>query len=145
MNVELLLEALKENLPSVQFEIDHLPIHEVCLTLPPTQLRTVVEFLVARFGVTHLSTITGEDTGREIVLLYHFWDRGGLTLRVELPRDDPSIESVQDFIPGAFFYEREIIEMLGVSIDGYAGLGHVFLPDDWDEAPPLRRNGGDNP
>jgi NADH-quinone oxidoreductase subunit C len=143
MNVDLLVEALKEHLPSLQFEIEHLPINEVCLRLPSTYLRAVVEFLVARFGVTHLSTITGEDTGREIVLLYHFWDRGGLTLRVELPLDDPSIESVQDHIPGAVFYEREIIEMLGVSINGYSGLGHLILTDDWDAAPPLRRQGGD--
>jgi len=142
VNVALLLQVLAEELPSLHLEVEPLPLNETCLTLPATCLRTVVELLVVRFGVTHLSTIAGEDTGREIVLLYHFWDRGGLTLRVELPRDGASIDTVRDLVPGAVFYEREVLEMLGVNIDGYSDLAHLFLPDDWDEAPPLRRREG---
>ena len=145
MNVDRLLEALKKHHPSLQFEVDHFPVRETCLKLSPNGLRTVVEFLVVQFGVTHLSTIAAEDTGREIILLYHFWDRGGLTLRVELPRDAPSIESVRDLIPGAVFYEREVVEMLGVSIEGYSDLPPLLLPDDWDGAPPMRRREGGAP
>lgn len=143
MNVALLLQVLREELPSLHLKVDTLPLNETCLELPPTYLKAVVELLVVRLGVTHLSTIAGEDTGREIVLLYHFWDRGGLTLRVKLPRDGASIDSVRDLVPGAVFYEREVVEMLGVSFDGYSDLAPLFLPDDWDDAPPLRRREGE--
>jgi NADH-quinone oxidoreductase subunit C len=108
-------------------------------------LRPVVEFLLHHLGLAHLSAITGDDTGHEIVLLYHFWDRGGLTLRIELPRDEPAIESIRDLIPGAVFYEREVVEMLGVRIGGYAEMGPLFLPDDWSDPPPMRRRDGSTP
>jgi Ni,Fe-hydrogenase III component G len=115
------------------------PADEVFITLPPDCIRQAVQVLVERFDLRHLSTITGDDTGREIVLLYHFWEGCGLTLRAALPREGPRVDTVTDLIPGAAFYEREVREMLGVDFDGLAGPPALLLPDDWDAGPPLRR------
>ena len=93
--------------------------------------------LVESFDLRHLSTITGQDTGSEIELLYHFWDGEGLTFRTSLPREDPHIVTLIDLIPGAAFYEREVSEMLGVTFDGQPDLRSLLLPDDWDEEPPM--------
>ena len=89
--------------------------------------------VVKRFDLRHLSTITGQDTGSAIELLYHFWDDGGLTLRTLLPRDEPHITTLTDLIPGAALYEREVSEMLGVTFDGHPDPRPLLLPDNWDK------------
>jgi Ni,Fe-hydrogenase III component G len=138
MNVELILEALRETFPDERLEVRAVPADETFITLPPGCIHRAVQVLVGRFGLRHLSTITGDDTGREIVLLYHFWEGHGLTLRAALPREGPRVGTVTDLIPGAAFYEREVREMLGVVFDGLAGPPALLLPDDWDAGPPLR-------
>ena len=97
-----------------------------------------MRLLVERFDLRHLSTITGQDTASEIELLYHFWDRQGLTLRTLLPGQEPHIATVTDLIPGASFYEREVSEMLHVTFDGHPDPRPLLLPDDWNGEAPLR-------
>ena len=139
MNVDLILEALREGFPTDPLEPQTMPIDETIVTLTPENLRPAVQMLITRFGLRHLSTITGIDTGDEIDLLYHFWNRQGLTLRTSLPREDARIATLTDLIPGAAFYEREVAEMLGVVFEGHTGLDTLLLPDDWDSGPPLRK------
>jgi NADH:ubiquinone oxidoreductase subunit C len=139
MNVERIVEALKGLLPDVDLQPQAIPLDETFLTLPPRAIRPAVQLLIEQFGLRHLSTITGEDTGDEIVLLYHFWDGRGLTLRTTLPREGAHVATLTDLIPGAAFYEREVAEMLGVVFDGHADPRRLLLPDDWEGAPPLRR------
>ena len=92
-----------------------------------------------QFDFRHLSTITGDDTGEGVCVLYHFWHNYGITLRTILPYDDLHIATLTDLIPGAAFYEREVFEMLGVTFDGHPNPERLFLPDDWDGGYPLRR------
>jgi NADH-quinone oxidoreductase subunit C len=139
MNVDLILEALREGFPTDPLEPQTMPIDETIVTLTPENLRPAVQLLVEQFDLRHLSTITGIDTGTEIELLYHFWDRRGLTLRTSLSRENPQIVTLIDLVPGAAFYEREVAEMLGVVFEGHTGLDTLLLPDDWDSGPPLRK------
>jgi membrane-bound hydrogenase subunit beta len=114
------------------------PVDECFVTLPSTRLRQAVETLL-EMGVWHLSTITGQDVDDRIDLLYHFWDGRGLTLCTSVLRKDARIPTLTDLIPGASFYEREIGEMLHVTVEGHPALEPLFLPDDWNGEAPLRR------
>jgi len=133
MNVEAILQALRETFSAESIEVQAVPIDESFIALPPNCIHHATEVLVERFDLRHLSTITGEDTGSAIELLYHFWDDGGLTLRTSLPRDEPHITTLTDLVPGAALYEREVCEMLGVTFDGHPDPRPLLLPDDWDE------------
>jgi len=139
MLMEAILQALRETFPAETIEARVVPIGETFVALPPDCLHPAAQVLVERFDLRHLSTITGQDTGSEIELLYHFWDDGGLTLRTSLPREEPHIATLTDLIPGADFYEREVCEMLGVTFDGHPDPRALLLPDDWDkEQLPMR-------
>ena len=140
MHLEAIIEALQETFPSEKIEKQSVPICETFIALPSDCIQRAAKMLVERFDLRHLSTITGQDTGREIELLYHFWDGQGLTLRTSLPREGPHIATVIDLIPGAAFYEREVSEMLGVTFDGHPNLRSLLLPDDWDGGAPLVNN-----
>ena len=138
MNVELILRAVREAFPTDTIEVRSVPLAETFVALPPKCIHPVVRLLVERFNLRHLSTITGQDTGSEIELLYHFWDCEGLTLRTSLPLEPARIATLTDLIPGAAFYEREVSEMLRVSFDGHPDPRALLMPDDWDGEPPLR-------
>jgi len=93
----------------------------------------------------YLATITGVDLGPEagiIELLYHFCHGTAVvTLVVKLPRDNAVVPSVCGIIPSASFYEREVAEMLGVTITNTPNTDHLFLPDNWpDGVYPLRKD-----
>ena len=93
----------------------------------------------------YLSAITGLDRGLqldELEVLYHFCEREAvLTLRVRLPRDNPSVQTVCEVYPGARLYEQEVREMFGIEMVGLVAATHLFLPDDWQEGVyPLRRD-----
>jgi len=135
---EQLIAALQRDLPDLALEPRHLPINDTVLTIPAESLTAVSHLLVQTHDFYHLSTITGLDTGSEIELLYHFWHKVGITLRVVLSYEALLVDSLTKLIPGALFYEREIAEMLGVSFVGLADPDPLFLPDDWDSPPPLR-------
>ena len=109
------------------------------LKVPPDQLRQIVSALVDEYDVYHLSTITADQVAEGIVLYYHFWRSGGLSLEVALELPDPRITTIVDLVPGAAFYEREVHGMFGIVFTGHAGLRPLLLSDDWDAGPPLRR------
>ena len=139
MNLELLLEVLREAFPAENLEPRAVPTDETFIALSADCIHRTVHLLVTRFDLRHLSTITGEDTGSEISLLYHFWDGQGLTLQTTLPLEEPRIPTITDLVPGASFYEREVGEMLGVIFEGQPDPPALLLPDDWDSGPPLRK------
>ena len=138
MNLDQVLEALRSACLSGDVERRMAPVDECFVTLPSACLRRAVEALL-EIGVWHLSTITGQDVDDRVELLYHFWEGQGLTLCTSVPREDARIPTLTDLIPGASFYEREIGEMLHVTVEGHPDPQPLFLPDDWNGEAPLRR------
>lgn len=139
MDRDAVVRALREALGDAVGEPRRRPVDEVFVPLDGGSLRDAVELLLSRLGTGHLSTITGLDDGEGLTLLYHFWEGNGLTLSVRLPYEEAEAPTLTDLIPGAAFYEREVAEMLGVAFAGHEAMAPLFLPDDWDEGPPLRR------
>ena len=112
---------------------------EVWLTLDKDLLHDALEKL-ATFDYPHLAVISGVDTGEAVDLLYHFFiyygNRGGeikVTMTVALPKDDLTVDSISDIIPGAVFSEREKQEFLGVKVVGIPDDRRLFLPDHFPE------------
>ncbi len=136
---EEIFNALQAAFPEDKLVIHALPLDDTIITLPPTAVLPAARILVEQFDFYHLSTITGEDTGSDIVLLYHFWSQYGITLRTTLSYDHLSIATLTNLIPGATFYEREVCEMLGVTFEGHDVRGPLFMPDDWEGEHPLRK------
>jgi len=92
----------------------------------------------------YLAAITGLDLGPEanqLEGLYHICEGAAVTtLRVRLPREGATLPSVAQYHPNALFYERELSEMLGVTVTGLADPSRFLLPDDWpDGVYPLRK------
>ena len=112
------------------------PQNEICYDLPRENLIEATRALVAA-DVHHLTTITGQRLPQGVSLMYHFYGGCGITLRLLLPMDDLSVPSLTPIMLVANWYEREVHEMLGVTIEGRGEIKPLLLPDDWQGPPPL--------
>ena len=96
----------------------------------------------------HFSVIAPVDRGDSVELLYHFSLFHGeplkaiaLIIRVTLPKTDLTIPTITDLIPGAIFSEREIQEMMGVTVTGIPDDRRLFIPEDFPKGVyPWRRD-----
>jgi Ni,Fe-hydrogenase III large subunit/Ni,Fe-hydrogenase III component G len=62
-------------------------------------------------------------------------------LIVPLPADSPVIPSISDIIPAAGWSEREMRDLLGISVEGMINPKRLVLPDGWPEnLHPLRKD-----
>jgi Ni,Fe-hydrogenase III component G len=107
----------------------------------PTSLHGAIEDLIKGRDYARLMTITAVDVGGKFEIIYHIDLEGRVTaIRVEVPRESPSIPTVTDLIPGALLYEREVRELFGIEFKGHPEPRHLLLPDDWpDTLYPLRK------
>ncbi|MFZ0546911.1 MAG: NADH-quinone oxidoreductase subunit C [Candidatus Promineifilaceae bacterium] len=93
----------------------------------------------------YLAAITGLDLGPEagkMEVLYHFCEGAAVvTLRVTLDRETAVVPTVCGLIPSAGFFERELSEMFGITVEGTPNSDRLFLPDEWpDGVYPLRKD-----
>ena len=74
-----------------------------------------------------------------VVNLLSFSLRQRIRIRVQVPADDPFIESLFDLHPGTEAMEREVYDMFGISFENHPDLTRILMPEDW-EGHPLRKD-----
>ncbi|MBE0698919.1 MAG: NADH-quinone oxidoreductase subunit C [Anaerolineaceae bacterium] len=115
--------------------------------IPAEKIAYAVGVLVST-GKWHLSAITGLDVPQTqqkdgaIELLYHFCQKSIIvTLRIQVPYGMPTAPSICKVIPSAVLYEREVVELFGVILEGMPMRERLLLSDDWpDYVYPLRKS-----
>ena len=107
----------------------------------PTSLHGVIEDLMKGCDYVRVITLTAVDVGEKFEVIYHIDVQGGvIPIRVEVPRESPSIPTITDLIPGALLYEREVGELFGIEFKGHPEPQHLLLSDDWpNNIYPLRK------
>ncbi len=95
---------------------------------------------------TSLMCLSGMDYGVDsepslgVVYSLHSMERGHkLTLRVDLPRENPQLPSVETIWHTADWHEREAFDLFGIVFAGHRDLRRILCPDDW-EGYPLRKD-----
>jgi len=71
--------------------------------------------------------------------LYSLRYRHRIRLKVLLPEEDPSIDSVVSIWNSANWFEREVYDMFGIIFKGHPDLRRILMPEDW-EGYPLRKD-----
>ncbi|MEO8364469.1 MAG: NADH-quinone oxidoreductase subunit C [Ilumatobacteraceae bacterium] len=81
----------------------------------------------------------GETRMQVFVRLVNFASRIGVTVKVDVADEMPSIASIADVFGGANWHERETHEMFGIDFVGHPDLRNIYLPIDF-EGHPLRKD-----
>lgn len=89
-----------------------------------------------------LRLVSGVDWKDRISSVYHLYStrhNHEITIRVDLDREQPRVESVAAVWPAADWHERETFDLMGIVYEGHPGLTRILLPDDWP-GHPLRKD-----
>jgi len=137
--VELFKEKFNDSITNSRIEIKTAGLKKnsyslIWLEIKPKDFKEAVKFLCT-IQFPHFAIISDNDTGEEVKLTYHFSIYYGerskeisLNLTTNLPKNYLKIPTITDLIPGAQTSEREMKEMMGVTIEGLPDLGNVSYP-----------------
>jgi NADH:ubiquinone oxidoreductase subunit C len=144
MMIEIDLEGVAVLLKPWSAETNTPQANRLDVVIGAADLVTAVAAL-RQAGWGYLAAITGLDLGVDagrMEVLYHFCEGAAvLTLRVMIDRETAVIPTLCNLIPSASFFERELIEMFGITVEGTPNTDHLFLPDEWPEGVyPLRKD-----
>ena len=141
------LSSIRERLGSKVLEILQ-PQGDDVLILDRSGLRESLRILKEdrELDYDFLSDITAVDYWRKkeprFEVLYQILSRGRrarLRLRVPVPENDPSVESLTPLWRGANFLEREVWDLFGIRFIDHPDLRRVLLYDEF-EGHPLRKD-----
>ena len=142
--VNELCNKLREVLGETLLELEAKGPRRIFMRVPRENFKESFKKVLKVIEPFHISTISGVDYRDHLELIYHVWSLSfkiEVSIRVDLPRDNPKIETICDVVPGAFLYEREVYDLLGVIFEGHPNLKHSVLPEDWPEGVhPLRKD-----
>jgi NADH-quinone oxidoreductase subunit C len=94
------------------------------------------------FQFDFLQLVSGVDYPTHISAVYHLYSyplRHKLAVRVDLPRDNPVIHTVEPLWRAADWHERETFDLMGIVFEGHPDLRRILCAEDW-EGHPLRKD-----
>ncbi len=112
----------------------------------PARMQEIARFLRDEpdlaFG--SLMCLSGMDYGADshlgVVYNLHSMKHGHkIAVRVDLPRDNPRVPSVESVWRTADWHEREAYDLFGIHFENHPDLRRILCPDDW-EGYPLRKD-----
>jgi len=91
-----------------------------------------------------LTCLSGVDYPKRNVIqvvyhLYSYRHRHQFVLKVDTPRDAPTVPSLCGVWNAAEWPEREVFDLLGVTFEGHPDLRRILMPEDWP-GHPLRKD-----
>ena len=117
-----------------------------CIAVDASQLVDVCRFLHDEpdLAFDALSNETGVDykAKGQIEVVYHLYSYGhrhAIVLKVDVPRDQPVVPTVEGVWKAANWLEREIYDLVGVIFEGHSDLRRLLMPEDW-LGHPLRKD-----
>ena len=137
-----LASSLQEKFPGALKEVV-LSSGETTLVLEAARAKEVMRFMKLERGFNYLVDVSSAHWPEEgrIDVVYQVRNlatRDQVRVRVALPVEDPSIETVCDIWRTANWLEREVYDLMGVQFLGHPDLRRIMMPEDF-EGYPLRK------
>ena len=145
---DMLIQNIREQFPGLVKEARVVRRSRPEIVVAPEKIVEVALFLRDQLGFDHANGVSGVDYNREarFEVVYHTSSLENretrdlvLALKENLPRNAPKAVSLVPVWPGVENFERETFEMFGITFDGHPRLEKLFLTDNWDGPPPLRK------
>jgi NADH-quinone oxidoreductase subunit C len=102
--------------------------------------RLAFDFLTMVTAVDYEKPTPSETVRLDVVYhLYSISQKHKMVVKISLPRENPSVQSVVQLWPGADWQEREVYDMYGIRFLGHPNCTRILM---WDGFPgwPLRKD-----
>lgn len=94
-------------------------------------------------GIMRISSITVNDLGKELEVIYHFVQgKDIINIKTRISSKKPQIKSITTHFPGAELIERELWEIMGVEPVGHPNLKNFLLDEKFSPKKPGLKGGG---
>lgn len=149
LGLNVITESLKTRFPGAVLD-SRLFRDETTLIIQREKIREVCKHLKTDLGFLFLVDISAGDylgikTPRyEVIYHVHrfgsdFDENVRIRLKVEIPEDNLTIDSVTPVWSGANWLEREVFDMFGIEFVGHPDLRRILMPEDYEPFP-LRKD-----
>ena len=144
METQAIFERLKEKFGDAVAELQSEGFRPAFVVVAPDGLPGIARFLrddpATKFD--SLMSLSGVDYKDKFAVAYHLHSlekKHAIGIKVLLPRENPSLPSVDAVWPAANFMEREAFDLYGIDFTGSKDLRRILLPEDW-VGHPLRKD-----
>ena len=113
------------------------------IVVDPARIRAVLQTLRGK-GYAFLASVHGVDHYPEeprLGVVYELLDMSRVdrvTVKLRVPLQEPTVESVAEDWPTADHQEREVYDMFGVIFEGHRDLRRILMPEDYEGHPQRR-------
>ena len=135
-SVEDIVSQLNAKCPCVN--VTRTETRRVYATVPRENRYQVCKYIHDNLTFEHCSTVIGVDYVDHLTVVYHltnYYTGVMIELSVDIPVDDPHIESVTSIWEGANWHERETWELFGIVFDNHPKLQRLLTPDTYEFFP----------
>jgi NADH-quinone oxidoreductase subunit C len=142
-----LAERITSKFPEAR--VDYMKEKRLKVTVATSGISALAIFVRDELGFDHISAVSGVDwiAKNEFEVIYFVgsvskpgYEDFVTSIAERVPRDNPVVPSLVDVWIGADYQERETHEMFGINFRGHPNQGHLLLPEDWNDLPPLRKD-----
>jgi Ni,Fe-hydrogenase III component G len=135
--------TLTQKFPALADKIQIRRDRRISLEIPFEDFQATFNYLVKELGFAILCAISGLDEVTQFSVIYHLAQENGTVLNLKVilsSREKPFINTISDTFPAADIYEREIVDLLGIRVNGLKEGKRYPLPDNWPQGEyPLRK------
>jgi len=138
-----ILAELGTKFPFLQGKMRIQRDRRIFVEVPDANFPEVFAYLYGPMKFMMLTAITGLDMGANLAAMYHLARESGVVLNLTnaVPRERPILHTVISFFPAAECYERELIDLLGMQVEGLPPGPRYPLPEGWPDGQyPLRKD-----
>ncbi len=114
------------------------------ITVNPSNILEIANFCrdYDDLDFDYLTLLSGIDAGEQLCVVYHLYSltkKHTVVLKAFVPKDNPTLHTVERIWRAADWHERETFDMFGVIFEGHHNLIRILSPYDW-EGYPLRKD-----
>jgi NADH-quinone oxidoreductase subunit C len=110
----------------------------IYLTTDRANIHEICSYLHDRLNFEQATSVCGVDYVDHLQVVYHltnYFTGIMVEIAVDVPNDDPHIQSVSDIWEGANWHERETYELFGIVFDGHPKLERLLTPKTYEFYP----------
>lgn len=144
MTANQIYERLKGEFNDNIISITDEPNFETFIRISPSNLVEIMLFLREEEDLKfdYLACLSGMDNKETLGVVYHLYSishKHRITIKVDVPKENPKVPSIWNVWRTADWHEREAFDMFGIVFEGHPNLIRILNPYDW-EGYPLRKD-----
>ncbi len=141
ITAEQVKSRISQAFPSVKFE-NKVRARRLFMSADKGSIFELCKMLKEQLEFDHCSLVSGVDRIDRFQCVYHIsstTNNNVVEIVVDLPKDNPEVDSITPLWGGANWHERETYDMFGFIFKGHPKLERILMPEDTNFFP-LRKD-----